>query len=116
VQTTGEAAEDDEAGAFEAGALALAPMQGPPPKRQKTVLTVSALLVPGDMHVSSSSHDMLVASLVPGDAGRAAAPGEYRAIATAVTKSQLCSAAAAAPLLEGVSEQQRPESPVQPKG
>ena len=27
-------------------------------------------------------------------------------------KSQLCTAAAAAPLLEGVSKQQRPESPV----
>ena len=39
VQTTGEAAEDDEAGAFEARALALAPMQGPPQKRHKTVLT-----------------------------------------------------------------------------
>jgi hypothetical protein len=37
VQTTGEVAEDDEAGAFEAGAFeagafALAPMQGPPQK------------------------------------------------------------------------------------
>jgi hypothetical protein len=48
VQTTGEAAEDDEAEDFEAGALALAPMHEPPQKRQKTVLTVSASLVPGE--------------------------------------------------------------------
>jgi len=95
VQTTGGAAQDDEA--TEAGALAVAPMQGPPQKRQKTVLTVSA-------------------SLVPGDAGGAAASREYRAIATAVTKSKLCFAAPAAPLLAGVSEQQRAaETPVQPK-
>jgi hypothetical protein len=32
--------------------------------------------------------------------------------AVGVPKSQLCTAAAAAPLPEGVSEQQRPESPV----
>jgi hypothetical protein len=95
VPTTGEAAQDDAA--TEAGALAVAPMQGPPQKRQKTVLTVSA-------------------SLVPGDAGGAAASREYRAIATAVTKSKLCFAAPAAPLLAGVSEQQRAaETPVQPK-
>jgi hypothetical protein len=83
-QTTGEAAEDDEAGAFEAGALALALMHGLPQKRQKTVLTLSISLVPGDT------------------GGAAAESGEFRAIAAAVTKSQLCSAAATAPLLEDV--------------
>jgi hypothetical protein len=87
------------------GALALAKA---PAKRQKIVLTVSALLVPGD-------------------AGGAAASGTHPTIATTVgvPKSQLCTAAAAAPLLprplcrgpsaaaaplpEGVSEQQRAE-------
>jgi hypothetical protein len=95
VQTTGEAVDDDEAEAFEAGALALAPMHEPPQKRQKTVLTVSA-------------------SLVPGDAGGSAASGTHRTLASAVgvPNSQLCIAAAAAPLPEGVSEQQRAESPV----
>jgi len=90
------------------GALALAKA---PAKRQKIVLTVSALLVPGD-------------------AGGAAASGTHPTIATTVgvPKSQLCTAAAAAPLLprplcrgpsaaaaplpEGVSEQQRAELPV----
>ncbi len=79
------------------GALAWAPMHGPPQKRQKTVLTVSA-------------------SLMPGDAGGAASSGTHRTIATAagVPKSQRCTAAAAAPLLEleGASEQQRAQSPV----
>ena len=61
------------------GALALAKA---PAKRQKIVLTVSALLVPGD-------------------AGGAAASGTHPTIATTVgvPKSQLCTAAAAAPLL-----------------
>ena len=71
-------------------------MNGPPQKRQKTVLTVSA-------------------SLLAGDAGGAAASGTHRTLAAVgVPKSQLCTAAAAAPLLvlEGVSEQQRAESPV----
>jgi hypothetical protein len=108
VQTTGEAVEDDEAEAFEAGALALAPMHEPPQKRQKTVLTVSA-------------------SLVPGDAGGSAASGTHRTLAPAVVvpNSQLSigsdsgpsagrrvRAAIAAPLPEGVSEQQRAKSPV----
>ena len=72
------------------------PVQGLPQKRQKTVLTVSA-------------------SLVPRDAGGAAASGTHCDIAAVgVPKSQLCTAAAAAPLLEreGMSEQQRTESPV----
>ncbi len=99
MQTTGTAVEDDEAEAFEAGALALAPMHAPPQKRQKTVLTVSA-------------------SLVSGDADGSAACGTPRTLAPAVgvRNSQLCTAAAAAPLPEGVSEQQRAEEPVQPKG
>jgi hypothetical protein len=102
-QTTGAGPEDEcdndeagafEAGAFEAGAFALVPLR--PQKRQKTVLTVSA-------------------SLVPGDAGDISAPGTHRAIAAVgVPKSQLCTAAASAPLLEreGISEQQRAELPV----
>jgi hypothetical protein len=65
VQTTGGGPEDDcdndEAGAFEAGALALVPRHRSPQKRQKTVLTVSA-------------------SLVPGDAGAVSAPGRHSAI------------------------------------
>ena len=82
----------------EAGALALEPVQGLPQKRQKTVLTVSA-------------------SLVPRDAGGAAASGTHCDIAAVgVPKSQLCTetAAAAATLLvlQGVSEQQGAESPV----
>jgi hypothetical protein len=80
----------------EAGALALEPVHGLPQKRQETVLTVSA-------------------SLVPGDAGGAAASGTHSAIASVgVPKSLLCTAAAAAPLLvlEGVSGQQGAESPV----
>jgi hypothetical protein len=95
VQTTGTAVEDDEAEAFEAGALAVARMHEPPQKRQKTVLTVSA-------------------SLVSGDADGSAACGTHRTLAPAVgvRNSQLCTAAAAAPLPEGVSEQQRAESPV----
>jgi hypothetical protein len=89
VQTTGDGPEDDEA-----GALPLVPGQEPPQKRQKTVLTVSA-------------------SLMLGDAGAVSAPGTYCAIAAVgVPKSQLCTAADAAPLLEreGISEQQRAES------
>jgi hypothetical protein len=89
VQTTGGGDE-------EAGSLALEPVHGPPQKRQKTVLTVSA-------------------SLVPGDAGGGAASGTHCAIAeVGVPKSQLCTAAAAAPLLvlQGVSAQQRAKSPV----
>jgi hypothetical protein len=72
VRTTG-----GEAGNQEAGALTLAQ------KRQETVLTVSA-------------------SLVPGDADGAATSGTHRALATAacVRQSQLCTAAAAAPLAE----------------
>ena len=84
-------AQDDEE-----GALSLVQMHGPLQKRQKTVLTVSA-------------------SLLAGDAGGAAASGTHRTLApVGVPKSQLCTAAAAAPLLvlEGVSEQQRAESPV----
>ena len=72
------------------------PVQGLPQKRQKTVLTVSA-------------------SLVPRDAGGAAASGTHCDIAAVgVPKSQLCTAAAAATLLvlQGVSEQQGAESPV----
>ena len=95
MQTTGlgaaSQAEDDEE-----GALALIPMPGPLQKRQKTVRTVSALLLPGD-------------------AGGAAASGTHLAIAAVgVQTSQLCTASAAAPLLEleGVSEQHRAESPV----
>jgi hypothetical protein len=95
VQTTGvgaaSQAEDDEE-----RSLALIPMHGPLQKRQKTVRTVSALLLPGD-------------------AGSAAASGTHLASAAGgVQKSQLCTASAAAPLLEleGVSEQQRAESPV----
>jgi hypothetical protein len=91
--TSGETAAGDD----EAGASALNPRHGPPQKRRKTVLTVSA-------------------ALVPGYSGGAAASGTYRAIATAVgvPKSQRCTAAAAAPLLEleGASEQQRARSPV----
>ncbi len=67
-------------------------MHGPPQKRQKTVLTVSSSLVCGG-----------------------AASGTHCAIAeVGVPKSQLCTAAAAAPLLvlQGVSAQQRAESPV----
>ena len=68
--------------------------------------------------VGSQAHgrrrsDHGVASLVSGDAGGAS--GTHRTIArVGVPKSQLCTAAAAAPLLvlEGVSEQQRTESPV----
>ena len=93
MQTTGlgaaSQAEDDEE-----GALALIPMHGPLQKRQKTVRTVSALLLPG---------------------GGAAASGTHLAIAAVgVQKSPLCTASAAAPLLEleGVSEQQRAEWPV----
>ena len=56
------------------------------------------------------------ASLMPADAGGAAASGAHRAIATAagVPKLQWCTAAAAAPLLEleCASEQQRAQSPV----
>jgi len=94
VRTAGGAAADDEA-----GPLALAPMHGPPGKRQKTVLTVSA-------------------SLVNGDAGGTAASQRAIAKAVGVPKSQLCTAAAAAAvqtavhLLEGVSEQHKVESPV----
>ena len=72
------------------------PVQGLPQKRQKTVLTVSA-------------------SLVPRDAGGAAASGTHCAVAeVGEPKSQLCTAAAAAPLLvlEGVSAKQWAESPV----
>ena len=72
------------------------PMHGPLQKRQKTVRTVSALLLPVD-------------------AGGAAASGTHLAIAAVgVQKSPLCIASAAAPLLEleGVSEQQRAELPV----
>ena len=72
------------------------PVHGPPQKRQKTVLTVSA-------------------SLMPGDAGGGASSGTHCAIAeVGEPKSQLCTAAAAAPLLvlQGVSAQQRAESPV----
>jgi hypothetical protein len=86
VQTTGGGPEDDEA-----GVLALVPRDGPPKKRQKTVLKV-------------------LASLMPHDAGAVSAPGTNRAIASVgVPKSQLCTAAAAAPLLEpeGMSQQQR---------
>ena len=95
MQTTGlgaaSQAEDDEE-----GALALIPMHGPLQKRQKTVRTVSALLLPRDT-------------------GAAAASGTHLAIAAVgVQKSPLCTASAAAPLLEleGVSEQQRAEWPV----
>ena len=95
MQTTGGGAasqvEDDEE-----GALALIPMHGPLQKRQKTVRTVSALLLPRDT-------------------GAAAASGTHLAIAAVgVQKSPLCTASAAAPLLEleGVSEQQRAEWPV----
>ena len=72
------------------------PVHGPPQKRQKTVLTVSA-------------------SLVPGGAGGGASSGTHCAIAeVGEPKSQLCTAAAAAPLLvlQGVSAQQRAKSPV----
>ena len=89
MQTTGDGDE-------EVGASALEPVHGPPQKRQKIVLTVSA-------------------SLVPGDAGGGAASGTHCAIAeVGEPKSQLCTAAAAAPLLvlQGVSAQQRAESPV----
>ena len=56
------------------------PVHGPPQKRQKTV-TVSA-------------------SLMPGDAGGGASSGTHCAIAeVGEPKSQLCTAAAAAPLL-----------------
>jgi hypothetical protein len=64
------------------------PRHRPPQKRQKTVLTVSALLVPGDADAVS-------------------APGTHSAIAAVgVPKSQMCTAAAAAPLMEqeGMSE------------
>jgi hypothetical protein len=95
VLTTGAGAasqaEDDEE-----GALALIPMHRPLQKRQKTVRTVSALLLPGD-------------------AGGAAASGTHLDIAAVcVQKSPLCTASAAAPLLEleGASEQRRAESPV----
>ena len=84
MQTTGGGPEgdcdNDEAGALEAGALALLPRHGPPQKRQKTVLTVSASL---------------------GDAGAVSAPGTHRAIeAVGVPKSHRCTAAVTAPLLE----------------
>ena len=58
---------------------------------------------------------MVSALLLPGDAGGAAASGTHLAIAAVgVQKSPLCTASAAAPLLEleGMSEQQRAESPV----
>ena len=80
----------------EVGASDLETVHGPPQKRQKTVLTVSA-------------------SLVPGDAGGGASSGTHCAIAeVGEPKSQLCTAAAAAPLLvlQGVSAQKRAESPV----
>ena len=89
MQTTGGGDE-------EAGSLALEPVHGPPQKRQKTVLTVSA-------------------SLMPGDAGGGASSGTHCAFAeVGEPKSQLCTAAAAAPLLvlQGVSAQQRAEAPV----
>jgi hypothetical protein len=71
VQTTGGGVE-------EVGASALEPVHGPPQKRQKTVLTVSA-------------------SLVPGDAGGGASSGTHCAIAeVGVPKSQLCTAAVSA--------------------
>ena len=75
MQTTGggaaSRAEDDEV-----GALALIPMHRPLLKRQKTVRTVSALLLPGD-------------------AGGAAASGTHLAIAAVgVQKSPLCTASA----------------------
>jgi len=95
----GGAAGDDAADDDEAGPFALAPMHGPPRKRQKTVLTVSA-------------------SLVNGDAGGTAATHRAIAKAVGVPKSQLCTAAAAAAvqtavhLLEGNSEQRKVESPM----
>ena len=54
--------EDDEA-----GAMALVPKHGPPQKRQKTVLIVSALLVPGDAGgvAASGSHFAIAAVGVP---------------------------------------------------
>ena len=95
MQTTGggaaSQAEDDEE-----GALAFIPMHGQLQKRQKAVRTLSALMLPGD-------------------AVGAAASGTHLAIAAVgVQKSPLCTASAAAPLLEleGVSEQQRAEWPV----
>ena len=95
MQTTGGGAAS-QAEDNEEGALALIPMHGPLQKRQKTVRTVSELLIPEDAH-------------------GAAASGTHRAIAAVgVQKSPLCTASAAAPLqeLEGVSEQQMAESPV----
>ena len=66
-------------------------VHGPPQKRQKTVLTVSA-------------------SLVPRDAGGGAASGTHCAIAeVGEPKSQLCTVLL---VLQGVSAQQRAESPV----
>jgi len=50
VQTTGEAAKDDET-----VASAWAPMHGPPQERQKTVLTMSATPVSGDTGCGGAS-------------------------------------------------------------
>ena len=67
------------------------PVHGPPQKRQKIVLTVSA-------------------SLVPGDAGGGASSGTHCAIAeVGEPKSQLCTVLL---VLQGVSAQQRAEAPV----
>ena len=73
------------------------PIHAPPQRRQKAVLTVSA-------------------SLVPRDAIADAASGTHRATAAAggVPKSQLCFAAAAAPLLECAPELHNVESSVHP--
>jgi hypothetical protein len=91
------------------------PIQG---VREHEHLPASASNEPMQGVVGSQAHgrrrsDHGVASLVSGDAGGAS--GTHRTIATVgVPTSQLCTAAAAATLLvlEGMSEQQRTESPV----
>ncbi len=84
MQTTGGGPEgdcdNDEAGALEAGALALLPRHGPPQNRQKTVLTVSSSF---------------------GDADAVSAPGTHSAIeAVGMPKSHWCTDAVTAPQLE----------------
>jgi hypothetical protein len=71
VQTTGGGPEDDEA-----GVLALVPRDGPPKKRQKTVLTV-------------------LASLMPHDAGAVSAPSAHCATEVKYRLLRACSSSAA---------------------
>ena len=69
---------------------------GPPQKRRKPVMTVSASMVPGDTGGAAAS----------GHSAIAACSTHCATAAVGVPESQLWPAAAAAPLLEGASEQQ----------